>query len=267
MKLKCTGLLFTILIIFIGNLFSQDGGSKGQLLLIYQDKVKPAKVAEYEQGTKEMIALFKEKNVTSPYFNFTTIAGEEFTYSYVLPIKNFADLDQMQKTWMEFEQNIDNKEKWQAMMESGSKNIKSVHQFVVASMPDLSYKPVSPALKEEDKTFYHYDFFYVNTGKEKEFAEVAKEWSELYEKNKIPYGWNLYRVVIGQEQPLYVVSFGSKDKLDYVTTLNKIEDVIGKEKIQSLLAKTFSLVRKFEHKNATVRPDLSYSPPTDITAK
>ncbi|MFQ5769519.1 MAG: hypothetical protein ACE5HX_03215 [bacterium] len=263
--------LLLLLVGFLVNLsafpvIAQNEEPKGQLWSIYQESVKPDMAKDYEALTREWIAQLTELKMTSPYFNFTTIQGEDFTYSFAIQIENFAALDGMQKAWMEFEQKID-KEKFQEMMQRGSACTQSINQWLAMEMPNISYAPATPRLKPEEIQFYHYDFFYVKPGKNMEFHEISKQWLELYKSKSATEGWTMYQAMMVPDQPLYIVASGAKNAVDFYTALDKTNELLGKENVDSLWSKTMALVRKFEHKNSTIRPDLSYHSEPEMTAK
>jgi hypothetical protein len=64
-------------------------------------------------------------------------------------------------------------------------------------MKDLSYTPAQPRIKEEEVGFLHWDFFYIEPGKEKEVMALAKEYLELYKSKGISDGYNLWIGDIG----------------------------------------------------------------------
>jgi hypothetical protein len=94
---------------------------------------------------------------------------------------------------------------------------------------------------------------------EDEMSEVMKEWVALYEKHGIDSGWTAYQAVSGDNLPLVVLITPSTTTSAYYRMSDEVDEMLGEEG-QALMMKSMSMLRKFEHKDAMFRPDLSLLP-------
>ncbi len=237
-------------------------GPKPQMFAIFKDVVIPSKTQEYEAALKYMISEFKAYDIDPELVNFTTVVGPELGYIFVIPIENFAAVDRMKENW-EAASEIVGAEKFTDMMQAMESSIDHVDVFHVMNRPDLSYAPENPSLKPDEVKYVHYSFHYVTLGKKEQFAELAKQFAELYESKNISAGWTIYESVTGSDLPLYVVAQAAKSQSAFYNHRDEVKELLGEEGEQ-LGKKALTLVRKVEHKDGWRRPDLSY--PTPETA-
>ncbi|HEX7186210.1 MAG TPA: hypothetical protein VF756_30575 [Thermoanaerobaculia bacterium] len=133
--------------------------------------------------------------------------------------------------------------------------------------PSLSYTPANPRLKPEEMSYFHYDLYYVQPGREAEADAVAREFVELFRKKGIPDGYRLFKVLMGAEMPMLAVMVGAKDAADYQVQDAKTRQILGQEGM-TLFQRAFTLSRRFESHNGWWRADLSLPPaPAKAAAK
>ena len=214
-------------------------------------------VTDYEAVTKEFLALLNEHQITAPSFHFTTIAAENLVYAYITPIEGYAAMDKMSEDWAEVERRMG--KKWQDLMRRGSAAIEYAKQWIVEELPALFYVPENRTLKAAGTNFRHYDFYYLHVGKEQEAEQIAQEWKTLYKRKNVPQYYTVYCANMGTELPLYIVGWSAKDATDFRTQRGKSVQLLGEEG-KALWERILALVRRFEHKNGYLRPDLSYLP-------
>ena len=99
----------------------------------------------------------------------------------------------------------------------------------------------------------------VPPGMEEEAGKVAMDWKALYESNKVPYGYTVYRLVLGENAPLILVSIPAKSEADLAMIKEKSRQMIG-DAFGSQMAKTMTVSRGFEVRRYRARPDLSLMP-------
>ncbi len=61
--------------------------------VLHQEMAKPSMLKQYEEVNKELIATVQKHHAHSPAFSFTTVAGDDYVYTYVTPIRSFTDLE------------------------------------------------------------------------------------------------------------------------------------------------------------------------------
>ena len=223
-----------------------------QLYFVRQIRVKPEKVIDYFEGTKQLMDQIKQHNFPYP---INVFRSNDFTVSFIVPLENLADLQVLGDTMNELMAKI--------VPEAGQKIRKLLdganeyrEDGLVALRPDLSYMPENPRLKPEEINFYNWTFTYVLPGKEQALEEMAKKYKTLYQANNIPDGFLLYEVIMGKEQPLYILVQSAKNPSDYFST--DYSEALGEEGA-ALQSKLWSVIRKVEYKQAWIDRDLSYS--------
>ncbi len=243
------------------NVYAQEEEPKGQLYLIHEDVVKPSMVSQYEDAAKGLVAKLKEHNAAGP--SFLGVTSDDLHYSYVMKVENMAALDE--DLLKELAEKM-GKEQMKAMWERFDGTTESHKNFMLRLLPDLSYKPEVASMGSEETKFRHLDYLYFQTDKEEEAKEILKEWQALYQSKSIPTGYRLYVGGLGTEIPSYTVVRWAKNEVEYYMQVQKNEELLGEE-AEALWQKTLAIMQKFEHKNGGIRPDLSYVPSEEMTAK
>ena len=254
------GLMAGVAVLCTGAFASDDTeGPKPQMFAIFKDVVIPSKTHQYETALKYMISEFEAYDIDAEMVNFRVLSGPELGYVFVIPIENFAAIDRMQENWKAAAAIIGT-EKFTGMMEAMESAIHHVDSFHVVRRADLSYSPETPSLEPDEVTYVHYAFYYVTHNKKKQFAELAREFAELYESRNIGLGWTIYESITGADLPVFVVAQAAKSQSDYYTRRDEVHELLGEEGKQ-LGKKALTLVRRVEHKDGWTRPELSYPAP------
>lgn len=203
---------------------------EAQLYFIRQIRVKPSKVMDYFEGTKELMTQIKEHNFPYPINVFRC---NDFTVVFSVPLENTADMQVLGDTMDELMAKIapEQGQKIQTLLDSTSE---SREDGLIALRPDLSY---------------------ILPGKEIALEEMAKKYKTLYQAKNIPDGFLLYEVIMGKEQPLYILVQSAKNPGDYFSTDHS--EALGEEGA-ALQSKLWSVMRKVEYKQAWIDRDLSY---------
>ena len=79
-----------------------------------------------------------------------------------------------------------------------------------------------------------------------------------FASTNIPDGFFIYEVIMGKEQPLYILVQSAKDPADYFSL--DYSEALGEE-ATALQGKLCSLIRKIEYKQAWIARNLSYGGP------
>jgi len=174
------------------------------------------------------------------------------------PIENYAGIDTMNKAEAAWAAKTG--EEFQKNMKSVEGTIDYYRSGVIRFLPELSYVPKKPRLKPEEQKFITWLFAYVEFGKEKEFADVAKQYVEVSKSKDTSFGWNMFVVESGAEMPFYFLVAGSKSPAEQWSESEKLVKKIGEEKDAELWNKLLATLRKFETKTGRPRPDLSNMP-------
>ena len=76
---------------------AQAEEQKAQFFLVVEEVVKPPLVSEFEEASKEEFVFLAEH--TFPY-TCHMYATDNYTYYYVWPVKDYADIGILMSTWM-----------------------------------------------------------------------------------------------------------------------------------------------------------------------
>ncbi|UKJ07748.1 hypothetical protein [Solitalea lacus] len=243
--------ILTLLSLFSFTTIKAQEEPKGQLYLVHEDMVIPEKVDQYVQAAKGLAdIMMKHNNGAMPYW---VASRDDFTFIYVIPISGYGAVDMVDKTFTDLEKAV-GKETFEAKMNQYDGTFYTHRDFMVRYRADLSYMPDFPA----DQTFRHWDFYYLDPSKTKEAIQIAKEWKALFEKKKVSSGYRLNIADIGLE-PAFIVVQGAKSEADFYKRSQELDKMLGEEGA-ALMKKTWTVTKKYDHKNGRLHPELSYMP-------
>jgi hypothetical protein len=245
----CLGLGFFLCLSALA-IVAQAQEQEAQLYFVRQIRVNPSKVMDYFEGTKELMALIKEHKYPYPINVFRC---NDFTVLFSVPLENTADLQVLGDTMNELMAKIapEQRQKIQKLLDGTSE---CREDGLIVLRPDLSYIPENPRLKPEEINFQNWTFAYLLPGKEQALEEMAKKYKTLYQAKNIPDGFLIYEVIMGKEQPLYILVQSAKNPGDYFSTDHTA--ALG-EAGAALQSKLWSVIRKVEYKQAWIDRDLS----------
>jgi len=169
------------------------------LYLVMEEFVAPGDLMEFWEVQSEGIALWDSLNFKMTYNAFRTSSN---SFYWAVPIKNFEAIDEFYKSW------IVNSE---AMKAAGwdpdvkFRDLSNISQFVVMWDKDLSYEPEKEAAATESDVFYEWSFIYLKSGHEKEAADAVQKYIDFTKKEGIDYHWNIYRVLMGNHTPCWIL--------------------------------------------------------------
>jgi hypothetical protein len=241
--------LLVVLFVLSGLTGAQE--RKAQLYSITEVVVKPAMAAKFEAGIK------KENELGYPFLS-EAYSTDDFYYYFLTPIENYAGIDAMNRAEGEWAAKIG--KEYEALMKSVEGTFDHYRAGVVRLLPELSYAPKKPRLKPEEQKFITWGYAYVEFGREKEFADVCKQFIELNESAGTSTGWNMFVVESGAEMPFYFWAETGKSAAEYYAEGEKAMKKFGEEKYKELDEKLVATLRKFETKSGRPRPDLSNMP-------
>ncbi len=229
----------------------------GQWYLLHQEMAKPSQVAAFESTTREFIALVTKNRAAMPDFSFNCLQGEDFTYTFVVPIQGFAGVDKVMANFAALMQ-ADGAKAGELFGRSGA-TYEHTSEWVVAHAPELSYVPEKPRVKIEDAKFLQYALYYVMPGKEQEVDAIGKDFIALFRAKGVTDGYNIYRSMMSQEMPMVAVEQWGQDEADFYAQVAKNDALLGDAQ-KPLLARALAITRRFEVEKTWARPDLSLPP-------
>lgn len=234
--------------------------AKPRFFLLHQEIVRPDRVEAFEAATKEFVATVRQHHKASPQFHFNAVQGDDFTYSFVLPLADLASLDAINQGFGALAQAV-GEAKFADLMKRGGATYEWADESILIEEPGMSYAPANPRLKPEEVRYLHFDLYHVQPGREPEADALAREFVALFKQKGITDSYRLFKVLLGKDMPLYAVVAPAKDAADFAARDAANLQTFGKEG-EALFARAASLCRRIDHHGGWVRPDLSVAPPT-----
>ena len=254
-KLFLTLTSVIIFLLFSALTVGQDK-PKDMLYLIHKDVVIPNMVPQYEETMALLMEQIKMHNFGGE-IRFAS-STDDNEYFYLTPLESYADLDNGEGYWNELFEKA-GEETMSAIFKGFEGCYDHHNNFVAKWSANLSYMPENPRLKQEEVGFIHWDYYFIQDGKEEEAMEINKKYKELWAKHNIGDGYNIWMSDIGHNLGMMVVTQGAKDAADYYTTWEATKEKLGEE-LDALNAKFLPLMKDFYHKNGQPRPEYSYKP-------
>lgn len=231
-----------------------------QLFLIHEEIAKPSMVMQYEGITRELLSTLAEKKADPKVMTMNLFTTTDFHYVYVVPIANFGGIDAINQQFANVAQ-ATGKDRWQDLMNRGNSTMSSYNEYVVMRRPDLSYVPAEPRLKASEVRFSHWAFYYLDASKPMDAIEqVAKDYASLFRSKNVPDPFTIYMAMSGNELPLLIVSVPGRNAADFYAEQERVGAMLGAD-VRPLEARAMANTRKYEVKDATYRPELSYPMP------
>ena len=173
---------------------------EAQLWLLWDILVKPSKVMEFEKAMKDQVALYKKHNFPYPW---SVASTEDNHYFFLVPIKEFAEIDDINKAFDEAEKKMG--ADYKAIEKSFVGTMEHIHPYLWYLNLELSYFPETPRLKPGEDVYLYYTYLYFKPGMEAEAVAVCKEWKALYKSKGYPDPYFMWVGDIGTDMPVFCV--------------------------------------------------------------
>ena len=260
--MKTKKFISLLIILLIGSCsfftYGQEEKPESQIYMIWDEVVKPSKVADYEKAFKHAMDLWKEYSYPYSMYSFNT---EDFHYYFSIPINSLDDIDDVFAASEKMGEKM-GKDKFAKMHDMFTGTYEYARPIIIHSRPDLSFIPEKKAEETQEANFRYWGICYGIPGMEKEIETAFKKYVDLYSSNNIQNGWETYMGSIGTEMPYYFYVQSGKSQGEFwsiVEDINKSNVEMSKEGMK-LWNKFMSVLRKYETKTGWYRPDLSYIP-------
>lgn len=228
---------------------------EGKLYFIEEVTVKPAGVATYEATVKKFSSILAEHDFPYAYEAYTT---DDYHYYFVYPIKDFADVDALYKSWMKFLESW-GWDKYEEVEKQISGSYETNRFMLSRLRPDLSYTPEQNPYDPDKSNYLLWGYCYVKPGMERAFEKNFKEFVTLFTAKEVPFGWQTWQGDFGTEMPVYIYVEHSSSPAVFWTTVENAMEKVGEES-EALWNETLSMLRRYEIKTGKNRPELSYRP-------
>lgn len=225
-----------------------------QAFWIHEDRVKPGMTEEYEQIAKDLVAACKEHNVQET--QWLTMALNDYSYLYVTPMKNFAELDQDGFATLAEKMG---KDKMNALFERFNNTYDQHGDYIVYLNKNLSYMPGGISQTVEGQNYRTLYYNYVTPENEKGFVETMKKMKAAFEKNNSKLHYRVYKTGFGVMGTYYMVAIAAESNLASVKTGDENWNAM-KDDFEPLLNELSKHTWKTDEKRGWMREDLGYIP-------
>ena len=223
---------------------------------VFSEHVQPSMIDQFEASSAEFMEVIRANAPED--MTYYTLSGPQTGYMYAIPMDSYEQFMEIGEKWESMVEKI-GRDKWAEMEAKGSAGVTHRELAFYVERADLSYWPETPRLTMDEATMRHYDYVYPIPGKEQELEAVMGEWIELYKSHGANSGWTVYQAFSGEDLPMYVIGTLATSRADYEEDGNRLDEMMG-DADDALWEKTRNLMRKFDHTDAWVRPDLSLVP-------
>jgi hypothetical protein len=250
MKTLKTTLLLALTFVLFGNITIAQN-----MYSVHEDIVKPSKVMEYEGILQEMMAIVKKHKLEDT--SWITLVTNNSHYSYVTPIKNYADLDKPSfvATLVEKE----GKDVISNLFARMDKCYDTELDYIITLDKDLTYMPSGFTQTPEGLNYRNNHFFYVSPSNRTVMKEKMKAIKTLFVNKGSKMYYRVYKSSFGTAGEYYMVAVAAKDAGD-MDKRGKENDALLGDDLQKALNELYFNALKYEKLEGNIRPDLGYSP-------
>jgi hypothetical protein len=217
-----------------------------QKYFIHENVIKPSMSQAYEASIKKLRDACTQHKIN---LTWSTMRYDDNTYGHFFPIAGLGALDK--SVFEELYQKMD-KQAFESIWTDISKCIETDNEVVVTSLPHLTYLPPT-----EGENYRAILFFSPLPGKWQENEMVFAEWKKAYEAKKAPSGFQIFRIMFGNQSG-YAVVISAKSMADFSDKQNKTF-AVAQDDINRLWTKQMSLVKKTYWRYGYFIPELGYT--------
>jgi len=230
------------------------------LLLMSRYRVKPPLDASYEKVIGEIIAHYGAHRFAYPIYSYWF---EDFSALFLTPVRDFADVEAASRhadavlAKMGEEALADLRRRETACTTSMD------HQ-VLERMPRMSYIPEKWKYTRAGDHYTYWAFYRLLPEKEGLFCTTVSElvtYLKTLDFGEVEIGWEMFRVRLGAEQPLYIYCSRGRSMVDFFVQTEKRHAIAGAP-LQRFVDTMISCARAYTPKHAWYVRELSHLPGT-----
>jgi len=241
------------------SLAAQDAESGPTWWAVFTDEVETSNIAQYEAVAAEFRAMV-DGHIPDGV-NYFTLSGPEMGYTYAVPLASMAAFTEVGAKWEAMVDEI-GREAFEAVNAKSTALVSHSTMNFYVERRDLSYYPDALEAASLDMPMRHFDWLYVEPGKESEFEAILKEWVDLYTEHGIETGWVANQAVTGNDLPAYVLINPADGMAAWATESEAVDAQLG-EADDDLIQRSLALMRAYKPTNSTFRPELSALPKSE----
>ena len=225
-----------------------------QAYWIHEDRVKPSMTDEYEQIAKDLVAVCKEHNVQET--QWLTMSLNDYSYLYVSPIENMADLDKDEFASLTEKMGA---EKVKALFERFNNTYDEHGDYIVYLNKNLSYMPGGVKQTIDGQNYRTLYYNYVKPENNKGFVDALKKMKASFEKHNSKIHYRVYKTGFGIMGTYYMIAVAAENNLESARIGDENWKVM-KDDFEPLLKEMSKYTWKTDEKRGWMREDLGYIP-------
>lgn len=244
------------------SLSAPRGGTSQQrpkIWLVEFVHIDPTMVEQYEQAVRDRIAVLKQAKLGKAWAWYAT-SRPGFTYTFAFPLESIAALEKLDEQAEPMVQAIGQAHA-EALMKKEAAAIRTSHRELIRHVEELSYRPVKPAATRPVPGFQRVVVEWVKPGMTKLYQDLIKQRRDALAKSMHPFGYEAYRILIGDGSYAYVWMTDSAEQFHQA---NRLEDALiqalGPKDANVLSKRWRECLWKFAYYDGQPRPELSYVP-------
>jgi len=186
---------------------AQETPALPENFFVLEEFVQPADAPAFNQVQQEAVDLWKKLGFEWSIFTYATDAS---SYYWVLPLENFASMDQL------FTKVGELQSKMKEAGFDGSKkfrDLSTTREVVIHWAKDLSYHPNGNGVQTSDNRYCEWTFLFLKAGHETEMAEAIKKYIAFMDEVEEDWEWDLYTVTFGYDTPCWILMDRSESPL------------------------------------------------------
>jgi hypothetical protein len=209
-------------------------------------------IAEYEAICKELIAACKQHGVEEA--NWIALATNNFTYNYISPIDNMAELDE--NIFSSLGEKM-GEGALTALFNRMDKCYSDHVDYVISLDKELSYQPSGINQMPEGQMYRNNVRYYIAPENYKKANEIAKKYKKLFAEKGSKMYYRVYRSGYGSNGTFFLVAVAAESPEAYERMSAENRKVLGAEGAK-LNQELMEVMTKMDVMQGWMRPDLSY---------
>lgn len=188
---------------------------------VFEEMVSTADMAAFDKVQQQTVELWKKYNLDLTIYCYAT---DDNSYYWLMPMKNFASLDELFEKSAAFMKKAHDQEGFDG---SGFRDLSTTSFRYIRWIPEISYHPDGKFGQKADEKYIVWNVCYMKQGHEKEAADAVSKYVEFYKKTGEKYEWNVYEVMLGNDTPVWIFAVSASDP---VTMEQREKDLNAKYK-------------------------------------
>jgi len=258
--MKTRAILFsflTALLVPLSLPAQEDEDERGQLLFIQVIDVMPEDVMAYENAMSTVVKAAGAAQLSEGFK--WSIWNDDFTYTLVFPIKEYAYFDTPDQWMKQFEGTAGEAVLQEAFQAFSEVDMRVRSTEIVEHVEDWTYSPPTPV---EGADYAHVHSFRIKPNQDEAFGEVIKDISAFFGDLDYPYALAGHRTHFGDSGLATFVIW--HDDPGAYHGANNIDNLVEKKMMgdrwSELMGRLAKTILGSQHGDQEYKPELSYWP-------